>query len=113
MSHPNQPEYFTLTSICEYDGTHTVHGIFENIDALYYRMKQMYIHCGKELHIECFHLSDAETEAKEWSKTNVQRKTYQREEEMKEARLKEWEEHHEKWGEQDEGFEKMMEGNND
>ena len=96
MSHPNKPEYFTLTSISEYDGTHTVHGIFENIDALYYRMKQMYIHCGKELHIECFHLSDAETEAKEWSKTNVQRRTYQREEEMKEARLQEWEEYKQK-----------------
>ena len=32
---------------------------------------------------------------------------------MKEARLKEWEEHHEKWDELDEGFEKMMEGNDD
>ena len=111
MSHPDKPEYFTLTSICEYDGTHTVHGIFENIDALYYRMKQMYIHCGKELHIECFHLCDAETEAKEWSKTNVERKTYQRDEEMREARLKEWEEHHEEWDELHEGFEQMMEGN--
>ena len=92
MSHPNKPEYFTLTSICEYDGTATVIGIFENIDALYYRMKQMYLHCGKELHIECFHLSDAETEAKEWSRINVSRKEYQREEAIKDKLYKEHEE---------------------
>ena len=92
MSHPNKPEYFTLSSISEYDGTHTVHGIFENIDAVYYRMKQMYIHCGRELFIECFHLSDAETEAKEWSKTNVERKECQRENEIKDKLYKEHEE---------------------
>ena len=91
MSHPNQPEYFTLSSICEYDGTQTTHGIFENIDAVYYRMKQMYTRCGSEYHIECFHLSDAETEAKEWSKTNVERVKYKKEEEEKEAKLKEYE----------------------
>ena len=113
MSHPNKPEYFTLSSICEYDGTQTTHGIFENIDALYYRMKQMYTRCGSEYHIECFHLSDAESEAKQWSETNMKRKVHEREEEMKEARLKEWEEHHEKWDEHDEGFEKMMRGNAD
>ena len=84
MSHPNQPEYFTLTNVDAHDGTHYLIGIFENIDAVYYRMKQMYLHCGKELHIECFHLSDAETEAKEWSKTNISRKEYQREEAIKE-----------------------------
>ena len=99
MSHPDKPEYFTLSSVCEYDGSVTTHGIFENIDAVYYRLKQMYTRCGNEYHIECFHLSDAETEAKKWSEENVQRKTYQREAEMKEARLKEWEENHEKWDE--------------
>ena len=99
MSHSNKPEYFTLTNVDAHDGTHYLIGIFENIDAVYYRMKQMYTRCGSEYHIECFHLSDAETEAKKWSQTNVERKTYQREEEMKEARLKEWEEHHEKWDE--------------
>ena len=111
MSHPNQPEYFTLSSICPYDGTQTTHGIFENIDAVYYRMKQMYTRCGSEYHIECFHLSTAEDEAVAYNEQIVRRTEYKREEEMKEARLKEWEEHHEKWDEQDEGFEKMMNGN--
>jgi hypothetical protein len=129
MSHPNKPEYFTLTSICEYDGSQTTHGIFENIDAVYYRMKQMYTRCGSEYHIECFHLSDAESEAKKWSEENVQRRSYQRQEEMKEARLQEWQEYKDKEDEQmiedcknnqpdededfDEvGFNQMMEGDN-
>ena len=30
MSHHNQPEYFTLVSICSFDGTPTVIGIFED-----------------------------------------------------------------------------------
>ena len=113
MSHPNKQECYTLTSICDYDGSKTIHGIFENIDAVYYRLKQMYTHCGSEYHIECFHISDAETEAKRWSETNVERKKCQREAEIKEARLKEWEEHHETWDKLNEGFDEMMEGNYD
>ena len=90
MSHPNQPEYFTLTSVCEFDGRETVHGIFNSIDAVYYRMKQMYTRCGSEYHIECFHLSDAESEAKKWNEQNVERVKYKKEEAEKEAKLKEY-----------------------
>ena len=90
MSHPNQPEYFTLTSVCEFDGRQTVHGIFNSIDAVYYRMKQMYTRCGSEYHIECFHLSDADTEAKRWSEVCIERRKYEQEEAKKEEKLKEY-----------------------
>ena len=89
MSHPNKPEYFTLTNVDAHDGTHYLIGIFENIDAVYYRMKQMYTRCGSELHVECHHLSDAETEAKNWSNTNVNRVKYQKEEAIKDKLYKE------------------------
>ena len=66
MSHPNQPEYFTLSSICDYDGTSTTLGIYENIDAVMYRLKRCYTSCGDQYRIECFHLGtkEAEKEAK-------------------------------------------------
>jgi len=38
MSHKDQPEYFTLASVCPYNGNVTIHGIFENMDAVVYRM---------------------------------------------------------------------------
>ena len=113
MSHPNQPEYFTLSTICEYDGTSTTLGIYENIDAVMYRLKRCYTSCGDQYRIECFHLGTKEAEAELYTEQTVNRVKYKREEEMKEARLKEWEEHHEKWDEHDEGFEKMMRGNVD
>ncbi len=113
MSHPNQPEYFTLSSICDYDGTSTTLGIYENIDAVMYRLKRCYTSCGDQYRIECFHLGTKEGEAELYTEQTVNRVKYNREEEMKEARLKEWEEHHEKWDIEDEGFEKMMRGNVD
>ena len=91
MSHPNQPEYFTLTNIDAHDGTHYLIGIFENIDPLYYIMSQICWHCGSELHVECHHLIDVETEAKDYNKLIVSRAKYRKEEEEKEAKLKEYE----------------------
>ena len=112
MSHPNQPEYFTINSICPHSGDVTCVGIFENMRAVSYRLQRMYTSCGDEYRVECFHLSTAESEAEAYTEQTVSRAKYKREQEMKEARLKEWEEHHEKWDELDEGFEKMMEGDN-
>ncbi len=113
MSHPNQAEYFTINSICPHSGDVTCVGIFENMRAVSYRLQRMYTSCGDEYRVECFHLSTAEAEAEAYTEQTVNKAKYKREQEMKEARLKEWEEHHEKWDELDEVFEKMMEGNDD
>ena len=92
MSHPNQPEYFTLTSICPHDGSTTVLGIFEDMDAVSYRLKRMYSTCGDEYRIECFHLSTAESEAVAYNEQTVSRTEYKRKEAEKEAKLKEYDE---------------------
>ena len=60
MSHANSPEYFTLYGVCPFDGTTTVYGIFENMEAVTYRLKALYTTCGSEYHIECFHLTTEE-----------------------------------------------------
>ena len=84
MSHPNQPEYFTLSSICEYDGTTTILGIFEDMDAINYRLKRMYTSCGDEYRVECHHLSTAEAEAEVYNEQQVNRTKYQKENKVKE-----------------------------
>jgi len=102
MSHPNSPEYWTITNIDPHDGTHYLIGIFTDLDAVYYRMKQMYLQCGSELRIECHRLIDAEEEAVDYNKLMVSRAKYKREEEEKEAKLKELEK------KEQEDFDKMM-----
>ena len=82
MSHHNQPEYYTLVSICSFDGTPTVIGIFEDIDAVMYRLKRCHTSCGDEYRIECFHLSTAEKEAKEYNDLLVSRRKHQQEQQM-------------------------------
>ena len=82
MTHHNQPEYYTLVSICPHDGTPTVIGIFEDIDAVMYRLKRCYTSCGDEYRIECFHLSTAEKEAREYNDALVSRRKYQQEQQM-------------------------------
>jgi len=82
MTHHNQPEYYTLVSICPHDGTPTVIGIFEDIDAVMYRLKRCYTSCGDEYRIECFHLSTAEKEAKEYNDLIVSRRKHQQEQQM-------------------------------
>ena len=74
MCKPTTPEYFTLLSVCPYDGSTTVLGIFENLDAVYYRMKSCYTSCGDEYRIECFHLSTQEAEEKRLADTLQSRK---------------------------------------
>ena len=127
MSHPNQPEFFTISSVCPHDGSTTTIGIFENMRAVSYRLQNMYTSCGDEYRVECFHLSTAEAEAEAYTETTVNRAKYKRNEEMKEARLQEWQEYKDKEDEQmiedcknaqpdededfdDEGFQRMMNG---
>ena len=100
MSHTNQPEYFTINSICPHSGDVTCVGIFENMRAVSYRLQRMYTSCGDEYRVECFHLSTAEAEAEAYTEQTVNRAKYKREEEMKEARLKEWQEYKDKEDEQ-------------
>ena len=92
MSHNNQPEYFTINSICPHSGDVTCVGIFEDMDAVSYRLKRMYTTCGDEYRIECFHLSTAESEAVAYNEQVVSRTEYKRKEAEKEAKLKEYDE---------------------
>ena len=70
---PNTPEYYTLVSICPYDGTPTVLGIFENLDAVMYRLKSCHTSCGDEYRIECFHLTTADWAAERYNELQVNR----------------------------------------
>ena len=88
MSHPNQPEYYTITSIDQYDGSPTVVGIFDSMRAVCFRLQRMYTHCGDEYRVECFHVSNAEAEAMELTEQQVNRAKYQKEERDKERAVK-------------------------
>ena len=92
MSHTNQPEYYVLSGVCPHDGSTTQLGIFEDMDAVSYRLKRMYTTCGDEYRIECFHLSTAEQEAKAYNEQVVSRREFERKEAEKEAKLKEYDE---------------------
>ena len=89
MTHTDSPEYWTITSIDEYDGSPTCLGIFENMDAVSYRLKALYSHCGSEYRIECFHLQTAEHCAEQHADTIANREKYQKEQAEKEAAVKE------------------------
>jgi len=84
MSHPNQPEYFTISSVCPHDGSTIVVGIFEDMDAVAYRLKRMYTTCGDEYRVECHHLQTAEMEAAAYNEQQVSRRKYQQKEKVKE-----------------------------
>ena len=92
MSHNNQPEYFIINSICPHSGEVTATGIFEDMNAVSYRLKRMYTSCGDEYRIECFHLGTAETEAELYTEQTVNRVKYHKEEAEKEAKLAEYDE---------------------
>ena len=92
MTHPNQPEYFTINSICPHSGDVTCVGIFEDMDAVSYRLKRMYTTCGDEYRVECFHLSTAVSEAVAYNEQVVSRAKYKKDEEEKEAKIKEYDE---------------------
>ena len=92
MSHTNQPEYFTINSICPHDGSVTCVGIFEDMDAVAYRLKRMYTSCGDEYRVECHHLSTAESEAEGYNEQALSRAEYKAKEADKEAKLAEYDE---------------------
>ncbi len=84
---PSTPEYFTLCSVCPYDGSTTVLGIFENLDAVMYRLKRLHSTCGDEYRIECFHVRTASAECELYSEeeTNRAKRRLEQQVENKEA----------------------------
>ena len=92
MSHSNSPEYFTISSVCQYDGSTSILAICEDMDAVMYRLKQCYTSCGDEYRINCFHLSTASDEAKEYNEQQVNRVKYKKENAIKEKLYNEFQE---------------------
>ena len=90
MSHTNSPEYFTISTVCQFDGSTTVLAICEDMDAVMYRLKQCYSSCGDEYRINCYHLTTASQAAEAYNEQMVNRRKYQKENEEKEAKLKEY-----------------------
>ena len=86
MSHPNSPEYFTISTVNQYDGETTVLAICEDMDAVMYRLKQCYTSCGDEYRINCYHLTTADEAAKRYNEQLVSRRKYEKEREEKEAK---------------------------
>ena len=96
MSHTNSPEYFTISSVCQYDGTTSILAICENMDAVMYRLKQCYTSCGDEYRINCFHLTTAEDAAIKYNEQQVSRVKYKKENAIKEKLYEEYQEEKEK-----------------
>jgi hypothetical protein len=92
MSHNNQPEYFTINTICPHSGEVTCLGIFEDMDAVMWRLKRCYTSCGDEYRIECHHLSTSSAECEAHTEQQVSRREYQHKEAEKERKLKEYDE---------------------
>ena len=92
MSHPNSPEYFTISTVNQYDGETTVLAICEDMDAVMYRLKRCYTSCGDEYRINCYHLSTAQDEAVKYNEHVVTQTKYKKEREEEKAKLKELEE---------------------
>ena len=92
MSHSNSPEYFTINSICPHTGDVTCLGIFEDMDAVMYKLKRCYTSCGDEYRIECFHLSRADEECGAYNEQVVSRRKYKKENTIKEKLYNEFQE---------------------
>ena len=92
MNHPNTPVYYTISSVCQYDGTTSVLAICENMEAVAYRIKQCYTTCGDEYVINAYHVTTAEDAIVKYNEQVVSRREYQHKERLKEAKLKELEE---------------------
>jgi len=88
MSHTNSPEYFTISSVNQYDGETSVLAICEDMDAVMYRMKQCYTTCGDEYVINAYHLTTASDAAVAYNEQIVSRREYQAKEKEKEDKLK-------------------------
>ena len=92
MSHTNQPEYFTINSICPHTGEVTNLGIFEDMAAVAYRLRRCYTSCGDEYRIECHHLSTEQAELEAYEEQRTSREDYKFKEAEKERKLKEYDE---------------------
>ena len=92
MSHSNQPEYYTISHVCPCDGSTTSLGIFEDMEAVSYRLRRCCTSCGDEYRVECHHLSTAASELESLDEQQLYRETYKRKEAEKEAKLKEYDE---------------------
>jgi len=92
MSHTNSPEYFTISTVCQFDGSTTVLAICEDMDAVMYRLKQCYSSCGDEYRINCYHLTTAEDAAIKYNEQLVSRREYQAKEKEKEKKVKYYDE---------------------
>ena len=92
MSHPNSPEYFTISTVCQFDGSTTVLAICEDMDAVMYRLKQCYSSCGDEYRINCYHLTTASQAAEAYNEQMVNRRKYEKEREEKEKKVKYYDE---------------------
>ena len=92
MNHPNTPVYYTISSVCQYDGNTTVLAICEDMDAVSYRLKQCYTTCGDEYIINAYHLTTASDAAVKYNEHVVSQAKYKRDREETEAKLKELEE---------------------
>ena len=92
MSHTNQPEYYTITHVCPCDGSTIVLGIFEDMDAVAWRLKRMHTTCGDEYRVECHHLINAKSECEAYTNQQSYHAEYKMKEEEKERKLKEYDE---------------------
>ena len=101
MTHPKTPVYYTVSTVCQYDGSTTVLAICEDMDAVSYRLKQCYTTCGDEYVINAYHLTTASDAAVAYNEQIVSRREYQAKEKEKEDKLKEYEvmkeKEHEEW----------------
>tara|TARA_A100000172_G_scaffold12887_1_gene6766 strand:+ start:209 stop:478 length:270 start_codon:yes stop_codon:yes gene_type:complete len=85
MNHPNTPVYYTVSSICQYDGNTTVLAICENMDAVMYRLKRCYTTCGDEYVINAYHLTTASDAAVEYNEHVVSQAKYKKDKEESQA----------------------------
>ena len=92
MNHPNTPVYYTVSSVCPYDGSTTVLAICEDMDAVSYRLKQCYTTCGDEYVINAYHLTTAEDAIVKYNEQQTSRKEYQAKEKEKEEKIKYYDE---------------------
>jgi len=111
MSHTNSPEYFTISTVNQYDGETTVLAICEDMDAVMYRLKQCYSSCGDEYRINCYHLTTADEAAMRYNEQVVSRREYQQKEAIKEDKARRFDEmlkSDEELEKEELEFEKMM-----
>ena len=92
MTHPNTPVYYTVSTVCPYDGSTNVLAICEDMDAVSYRLKQCYSSCGDEYRIECHHFSTAASELEALDELEESRTEFKAKEAEKERKIKEYDE---------------------